>query len=160
MVRNSLPGKCVLLAFGLVFSVRAFSEQSVLVIHVINAKNAAAFSNLTLTVILYRYKGAEGTIVTTSKGPAVVIQNLKEATDKDGEIRVFLPNPQPDLIEIDSALGCGSGLFEVETILKDGVVGENFCRGKVAKDKLEFRTHPSEVFLFARPYGFWDNVFH
>jgi hypothetical protein len=135
------------------------AHRPMVTVRVIDARDGKPYANLPVFVTLYKWKLKPGDPRFGSL--ADVDTHFKRTTDARGEIRFSLPPPTaPQMAaEPGGPFACGGTLFNTETILKSGVVGENRCKGKLRKSRIRFQAKPGEVVVFARPFSFWDGLF-
>ena len=55
-------------------------------------------------------------------------------------------------------MGCGSFYFDTQAVLERGAVGENHCRTKWTKLKVNLQAKPGEIVYFATHVGLFEGA--
>jgi hypothetical protein len=147
-------------ALGLLLSCPGlFAEPVVITVRIIDARNGKPYRKLRLRVDLLRAEWSPQGYRTDAEARANLMATKLGTTNDKGEITLDLPAPLPGEISIDTGpTACGPGYFDTRAVIEAGVVGENQCKTKLAKLKVNFRAKRGEIVYFATHVGFFERM--
>jgi hypothetical protein len=136
-----------------------FAEPVVVTIRVVDARNGKSYPKLPLLVELLRAEWSLQGYKTDAEARANLMAREVKTTDDKGEITLDLPTPLPGVISVWSGpMGCGSFYFDTQAVIANGMVGENHCKTKWTKLKINFQARPGEIVYFATHVGFFEGA--
>jgi hypothetical protein len=147
-------------ALAILFGCPGLSAQSgVVTIRVVDARNGKPYRKLHLRVDLLRAPWSSQVYRNGSNPWAVnLIATKLETTNEQGEVAIEMPTPLPGEIMVWSAMACGGGFFDAQTVMEKGVVGDDRCRTKWTKMNVKFQARPGEIIYFATHVGFLEGA--
>ena len=157
-VRNSpfLAGCALVILLG---CPGLFAEPVVITVRVVDARNGKPYRKLHLLVEFLRAEWSRQGYQTSAEAKANLISKEVKTTDDMGEVTFNLPTPLPGVISVWSGpMACGTEYFDTQAVMKEGVVGEDDCKTKWTKQKVNFQAKPGEIIYFATHVGFFEGA--
>ncbi|MGH9433862.1 MAG: hypothetical protein ACRD3T_20215 [Terriglobia bacterium] len=143
----------------LLSSPESFGGPIVVTIRVVDARNGKPYRKLHLLVEFLRAEWSPQGYKTDAEARANLIAKEAKTTDDSGEIALDLPTPLPGVISVWSGpTSCGSFYFDTQAVIAKGMVGENQCKTKWTKLKVNFQAKPGEIIYFATHVGFFEGA--